>query len=194
MPKFEKKFVHFMWNDELNGKKCFVSDYIDDLVEKVVKNKTESCKKVTCSKNKSFPFQTCANIYVFAYYDPYYELKVAEEQGKTIQYLVKVTGGERWEDVHEPIWNDMPDNYRIKPDEPNRTVTNRELARWLAMGNGEYTEKGLRDTSINCYASFNYSSLFQDDPIPGSFLIRKWDDDEWHSPTREYMGLNTQEV
>lgn len=29
MPKFEKQYVHFMWDDELQGKKCFVSSYID---------------------------------------------------------------------------------------------------------------------------------------------------------------------
>ena len=97
-----------------------------------------------------------------------------------------------WDYIPAPKWLDDYE-YRIMPEEDN-PVTNRDLARWLAQGNGEYTEKGIRDTSINCYTNFNYPSLFQDDPIPDSFLIRKWDDDEWHSPTREYMGLNTQEV
>lgn len=190
MPKFDKKFVHFMWDDELEGKKGFFSDDIVTLCTDVSHNNRSWYGSAYSGADAPHQFNYDDKYsFLFFYHDPYYELKVAEEQGKTIQYLVKVMGGERWEDVHEPIWNDVPNNYRIKPDEPNRTVTNRELAHWLAQGNGEYTEKGLRASSINCYANFNYSSLFQDDPIPDSFLIRKWDDDKWHEPSRGYMGL-----
>ena len=189
MPKFEEKYVHFMWSDELKGKKCFIADHIGGLKRRVEEQDERYVKTIIDSSlNEDFPFNTYGQIhYSFCYYDPYYELKVAKEQGKTIQYL---DGRDVWQDMDGCECVDGIE-YRIKPDEPekDKSITNRELAKWLAQGNGEYTEKGLRDTSINCYANFDYPSLFQDDPIPDSFLIRKWDDDEWHEPTREYLGL-----
>lgn len=184
MPKFEKKYVHFMWDDKLKGKKVFYADDINTLIKDVTDGNNMGIVKE--AEATFAPFEVKCDFWKFVYFDPYYELKVAHEEGKTIQYLV----GEKWDDLHEPIWKYESECYRIKPDEPNRTVTNRELARWLAQGNGECTEKGIRDTSINCYANFDYPSLFQDDPIPDSFLIRKWEDEEWHEPTREYMGLD----
>lgn len=65
-------------------------------------------------------------------------------------------------------------------------VTYRELARWLAEGNGE-----LRfDTTIsNCSTYLCYPPNEENNPIRLQFLIRKWDDTEWHKPTREYLGL-----
>ncbi len=62
------------------------------------------------------------------------------------------------------------------PEEPKpRRATNRELAKWLAQGNGE--------------------RVFVDDPrsdnLPVSecVRVRKWDDEDWHEPTADYMGL-----
>lgn len=189
MPKFDKKFVHFMWSNKLKGKKCFVSDYIDDLVEKVVNSKTEPCEKVTRSKNKSFPFQTSKNLYLFAYYDPYYGLKLACEQGKIIQVKNDFTG--EWVDKNvDDIYWDFADQYeiRIKPEEPDESkpVTNRELARWLAQGNGEYYEYDCDGWESQRYIEYQYE---QDNLPVSNVMVRKWEDEEWHEPTREYLGL-----
>ena len=193
MPKFEKKYVHFMWSDELKGKKCFIADSIGQLKSRVEQQDEGYIDTIIGENSQDYPFYTKeGDFFALAYYDPNYSLKIAHEQGKKIECKRK---DDAWEDLDYTPATALPEDlkYRIKPEEDN-PVTRRDLARWLAQGNGEYTEKGLRDTSINCYANFDYPSLFQDDPIPDSFLIRKWDDDEWHSPTREYMGLNTQEV
>ena len=190
MPKFEDKFVHFRWSDELEGKKVFYADDICYLERGVISNSNRGVVVSDGLQLQPFVVKHYDGIvreWRFVYYDPYYELKVAKEQGKTIQYL---DGRDVWQDMDGCECVDGIE-YRIKPDEPekDKSITNRELAKWLSQGNGEYTEKGLRDTSINCYANFNYPSLFQDDPIPDSFLIRKWEDEEWHEPTREYLGL-----
>ena len=66
--------------------------------------------------------------------------------------------------------------------EPN-PVTNRELASWLAKGNGEVKADDV------VYSNWNYYNDQENNPIKDSLLVRKWDDTEWHKPTREYIGL-----
>lgn len=195
MSKFNKDYVNCVEDEALYSKYGYFADDIDILRNAVINDNPVYWGQLAygSSCNSSLPF-TCEEEsvrYRFFYYEPCFDLKQARKEGKVIQRYWK--SEQEWE---EWIDDEFPGDlalYRIKPEE-EKPITNRELAHWLAQGNGEYTEKGLRDTSINCYANFNYSSLFQDDPIPDSFLIRKWEDTEWHSPTREYMGLNTQEV
>lgn len=62
-------------------------------------------------------------------------------------------------------------------------VTYRELARWLANGNGE-----VKSANTVC-ANWNYYAESENKSIPNYFSVRKWDDTEWHKPTREYLGL-----
>lgn len=64
-----------------------------------------------------------------------------------------------------------------------KPVTNRELARWLAEGNGELR----RTLSVN--TSFSYAAEDANKKIEDFLTIRKWNDDDWHKPTREYLGL-----
>ena len=76
----------------------------------------------------------------------------------------------------------------LLPDPPKpRRATNRELARWLAQGNGEYKE-----TITNhdyCMAYFYYSDRGRYIELPKGIKVRKWSDTEWHEPTVDYMGL-----
>lgn len=74
----------------------------------------------------------------------------------------------------------MP-NFDKKKEKP---VTNRELSRWLAQGNGEYREVH----NDRCYVEFIYHCGKENGIVYG-VMVRKWDDDEWHTPTRKYMGL-----
>lgn len=71
------------------------------------------------------------------------------------------------------------------PEEPKpRRATNRELAKWLAQGNGQKSgNKG-----IACI-SYSYGHLADDCEIDKNVVVRKWDDTEWHEPTVDYMGL-----
>ena len=63
-------------------------------------------------------------------------------------------------------------------------VTYRELARWLAEGNGEVM---WADTVLS---NWNYSTDEESKALDKSFSVRKWDDTEWHEPTLEYLGLD----
>ena len=62
-------------------------------------------------------------------------------------------------------------------------VTYRELARWLTEGNGEVM------WANNILSNWNYSTDEESKALDESLSVRKWDDTEWHKPTREYLGL-----
>ena len=66
-----------------------------------------------------------------------------------------------------------------------RRATNHELAKWLALGNGQIHFSG--GTSI--WMEYFYD-IGHDDYTCSKFITaRKWGDKEWHEPTREYLGL-----
>ena len=62
-------------------------------------------------------------------------------------------------------------------------ITYRELARWLAEGNGEVM------WANNVLSNWNYSTDEENKALDESLSVRKWDETEWHKPTREYLGL-----
>ena len=72
-----------------------------------------------------------------------------------------------------------------------RRATNRELAKWLAQGNGEkkrldeYEKEGIVFASIE----FTYELGDKNRPVDECYFIRRWEDTEWHEPTVDYMGL-----
>ena len=70
------------------------------------------------------------------------------------------------------------------PEVMCRRVTNRELAKWLVLGNGQYHTGGSR-----AWTEHNYIIGQDDDACSSSIRVRKWGDREWHKPTREYLGL-----
>ena len=65
----------------------------------------------------------------------------------------------------------------------SKLVTCRELTSWLAKGNGE-----VKDNDV-VYSNWYYYNYQENNSIKDSLLVRKWDDTEWHKPTREYFGL-----
>ena len=70
------------------------------------------------------------------------------------------------------------------PEVMCRLATNRELAKWLVLGNGQYKVSGGR-----IWTEHHYDIGQDDDACSKFILVRKWDDTEWHKPTREYLGL-----
>jgi hypothetical protein len=71
----------------------------------------------------------------------------------------------------------------ILPDPPKpRRATNRELARWLAQGNGECL--GSQDDADTAW---NYPMESSNAPLREGAKVRKWEDDEWHEPTVDYL-------
>lgn len=189
MPKFEDKFVHFRWSDELKGKKVFYADDICSLERDVISNSNRDVVVDDGLQEQPFGVQYVDGIvhaWRFVYYDPNYETKLAYEQGKKIEFLCK-DASDAWKDwsyTPAPKWLDDYE-YRIMPEETN-LVTKRELAKWLAMGNGEFQVR--RGDQFSCFNEYLYDA--QDANEPTDILcVRKWDDDEWHKPTREYLGL-----
>lgn len=69
------------------------------------------------------------------------------------------------------------------PESKSKPVTYRELARWLAEDNGEVM------WSNAVYTEWSYINDDENKAINESLSVRKWDDTEWHKPTREYLGL-----
>ena len=65
-----------------------------------------------------------------------------------------------------------------------RRATNRELAKWLVLGNGQYQVSGGR-----IWTEHHYDIGQDDDACSKFILVRKWDDTEWHEPTLEYLSL-----
>lgn len=71
------------------------------------------------------------------------------------------------------------------PEVMCRRATNRELAKWLVLGNGQYKTGG----SPRLWTEHPYDIGYDDEACPNTIKVRKWDDTEWHEPTREYLGL-----
>jgi len=75
----------------------------------------------------------------------------------------------------------------ILPEKPApRMATNRELARWLAQGNGQvHTDSngGRLDTAML------YDDKCDDTPVRDGLMARKWGDTELHEPTIDYLGI-----
>ena len=71
------------------------------------------------------------------------------------------------------------------PEVVCRRAANRELAKWLVQGNGQYKTGG----SPRLWTEHSYD-IGQDDDACSKFVkVRKWGDKEWHEPTLEYLGL-----
>lgn len=62
-----------------------------------------------------------------------------------------------------------------EPKEPRR-MTNRELAKWLAQGNGQ-----CMFTTNAVGTAYSYG-IFDGREIPDGIMIRGWDETEWHEP------------
>lgn len=110
---FNKKYVHFMWEDELEGKEVITGEGIDSLIAQV--NRGNVSFDVTRENPDSeFPFYDIKShrIYRFAYYDPNYECKKAYAEGKQIQFK-NIIGN--WENDDCPKWHEGQE-YRIKPE------------------------------------------------------------------------------
>ena len=70
------------------------------------------------------------------------------------------------------------------PEVVCRRATNRELAKWLVLGNGQYQVSGGR-----IWTEHIYDLGHDDEDCLRGILVRKWCDKEWHEPTPEYLGL-----
>ena len=182
MIKFEERFVHCFWNDELEGKKGFFADTMGGLKDTVESNDKDWFGKIYKNPNNSqisYPFgfeefNGIKNCYQFCYYDPLYEMKVAYEEGKTIQHLSKLT--DEWVDCEcRPLWNGDSTEYRIKPTEEEYQVVISFDAQGLAIVElgKDYRKVLFKGTEKECeqWVKDNYhlqiviDGYFEDEPI-----------------------------
>lgn len=66
--------------------------------------------------------------------------------------------------------------------EDEELMTNRQLAEWLAKGNGEYTSDSER--AISAFIVWSYPKGEEDKIVRNDVLIRRWKDTEWSKPTK----------
>lgn len=81
----------------------------------------------------------------------------------------------------------------LLPDHPKpRRATNRELAKWLSQGNGEWGKSvccKIEKVEISWWYEWGYES----ETLQGEIRVRKWDDTEWNEPTVDYLGIEEKE-
>lgn len=182
---FDKRFVHFMWDDSLKGKVGFFADSIEELIEAV--NRNASDKDSVKVGGGSFPFcSETDTAWKFFYHDPLYEYRWVHEheQGKKkVQVKLPLSG---WSDMPKDWTWDYSCEYRIVENEEEKPTRLNwyMLAMWLAKGNGQAHSSNLEDDMI--ISSLNYNPVFGADTLDSSWQVRRWDDTVWHEPTVDY--------
>ena len=103
-----------------------------------------------------------------------------EPEGRLLGTLVKADG----KNVYPFMRQDDEGFQFFRPileEEKEERMTNRQLAEWLAKGNGEYSY----DSGYTISYNFVYSKGQEAEPTPDYYiLIRRWGDTEWVKPTR----------
>ena len=120
MKLYDKKYVYFDWDDKLEGKKCFIADYIDNLKWNV-NNKSNFIQVTKNEDDDSYPFKEkdTDSEWCFAYYDPYYELKLAFKENKILQWKNCYEDDNMWRDWCDnccPTFENYSYEWRIKPN------------------------------------------------------------------------------
>ena len=123
---FNEKYVHFMWHDELEGKKVFTANDMENLIKGVNSNASRHEVSHTISNSNTseydlqVPFRSDTMlVYQFVYYDPLYEYKKAYNEGKTVQIKDHIHND--WVDIkyENVLWGETAETgtYRLKPEE-----------------------------------------------------------------------------
>jgi hypothetical protein len=181
MELFDKRFVHFMWDDELKGKRCFVSDGIDELRVTVEKAGEYDLRSVIFSRDERAPFQAVDGLYAwkFAYYDPNYEVKKAFSKEKTIQLQISESC---WMDISS--YSDLlfvcntGGILRIKPEEEKWIAY---LARKSLLGKSCYLTACKEDALEVAQEEFAAKTKL--------FVGSKKEVLEWYKPRRKFAEV-----
>ena len=67
-------------------------------------------------------------------------------------------------------------------------ATQREFAKWLAQGNGEWARKS---DNIRVYTDAKYTESDGDKCVGDEILVRAFDEIEWVLPTKKYLEEHT---
>ena len=186
MELFDKRFVHFMWDDYLKGKVGFFADSIDDLI-KYVEHNNRIKGEVIGSDGYHHFVSDSDQIWTFFYCDPLYEYKWVHEHEQEKKVQIKLPLSD-WTDMPKDWAWDYSMKYRIvdvEEKKPER-LTYKQLAMWLAKGNGQAMNK----SSACVYTDNHHNPAYEDTILSNDWRVRKWDD-EWREPTREYCFPET---
>lgn len=86
-----------------------------------------------------------------------------------------------WKFVYPVEWNKDKVEEALNP-KPKR-MTNRQLAMWLAKGNGEY----IGDHPHCVHQCYPYNNCEANNILGDNYRVRKWDSDEWVEPTVDLL-------
>lgn len=182
---YDRRFVHFDWDDSLEGKECIFGDNLQDIKTHLAKGmEFASVVKQNPNNKELYPFMNDKGwVYRFCYYDPLLVFKVAKKMGKRVESRFTDIGNYHWKEVPDDgVWTqDM--EYRIVEEDDSDMITIRQLSMWLAKGNGEFKFKlsEFVDTSY-AYNEKDVNKKIKHDTI----LVRRWGGNKWHEPTMEY--------
>lgn len=84
--------------------------------------------------------------------------------------------------IHNVASGWEPKQEMKKTEHKKRRKTNRELAKWVAQGNGQVKDARY---SIITSRGVVYDEGDDDELCPDGWLIRGWDETEWHEPLVE---------
>ncbi|MBR6612930.1 MAG: hypothetical protein IKK93_12025 [Campylobacter sp.] len=135
MKLFDEKFVHVLWNDDLAGSQGFVANNIQELIEKVEEKRPDKQFEIRKSENQNAPFfmSGIGCSYPFAYIDPYYEIKVAYLEGKTIEWY------NTFKDCWCPIDNDT--NFILAINEQNKLrIAKNDTKYWVIATYSQFVD------------------------------------------------------
>ena len=180
-----------MWDDELEGKDCFVADNIDDLIF-AVRNDGKCGVKTNVlhsSFRASLPFldSILNNCYPFAYYDPNYEVKRAYyKEGKKVQILS--SDGADWRDVEDEgmfEWYIKQGRiFRIKPEKTVDLGPYFKPKKWTKFNLNHHVKVKLNETGERLYLEHFTSTC-----LPLSSMKKPGEDGYMTFQMHEFMGL-----
>lgn len=190
MELFDKKYVHFLYDFNLHGKRGFFANDIGTLIRHVENNSSAVKDAPVKFRDSFFPFEdNSGSEWKFFYFDPLYEWKWLYKSGKKIQYrelasVIDVT----WRDVDgSHVWDECYEYKMVLEEaEPSNMLTFIQLTEWLARGNGQVMSE-LRNL---VFTSLGYDPKQDDLESPDGWLVRRWGDTEWHKPTMDYCYPN----
>lgn len=84
----------------------------------------------------------------------------------------RAESGVHWSHVYPIEWN----------KKPKKRLTNRELAMWLAKGNGQ-----VKYATGYVSAYHGYAEGIDHEETQEEIKVRKWDSTEWVEPTTEFL-------
>lgn len=129
MIEFNTKFVYCVWDEKLVGETVFVADSVSRLRAMAEEANADNLITVGMSNDLDAPFHSEQSPYrgnwVYCYFDPWYKLRCALEQGKTLEFIEY---GYRWAPVSEIDEAWAPTYYRIA-EESSRSFDMLDLVR-----------------------------------------------------------------